>query len=79
MILTTSFKRRDCLIRASITIREQDKLLLHVLGSITCKDTQQKLVQDPNIYKSATCRLQTYIMTIDPKDATKNSLTALGL
>ena len=56
----------------------QDKLLLHVLlGSIPCKDTQQKLVQDPNINKSATCRLQTYIMTTDPKDATKNSLTLL--
>ena len=64
------------LIRGSISVRDQGKWLLHVLGSMT-KSTQQKLLQDPYIYKSATCRLQAYIMTIDSKDTTKNSLTLL--
>ena len=62
-------------IHGSIFVRDQGKWLLHVLGSMT-KSTQQKLLQDPYIYKSATCRLQAY-MKIDPNDDTKNSLTLL--
>ena len=48
---------------------------MHVLGSMT-QSTQEKLLQDAFIYKSATCRLQAY-MKIDPNDDTKNSLTLL--
>ena len=40
------------------------------------KSTQEKLLQVPYVYKSATCRLQAY-MKIDPNDKTKNSLTLL--
>ena len=62
-------------IRFSIGLRDTGNWLLHVLGSMT-QSTQEKLLQDAFIYKSATCRLQAY-MKIDPNDDTKNSLTLL--
>ena len=75
--ITTIFQKKRS-IWFSIGLRDQNVWFLHVLGSITSEDTQQKLLQDPYIYKSVTCWLQGYILvTIDPKDATKNSLTLL--